>query len=372
LPTYIPKMEIIAQNRNEFQNITLRIPDGTKVVKAKAFHSCNWFNTVIIPEGVSEIKEEAFTNCTNLQKLVIPSTLLEIGISAFNGCFKLDDLELKNVRIVGPHAFAYCRNLTSVDMPHVEVVYYRAFYMCKKLESVTNVSNVRFVRKEAFAHAGNITFIKFGESLISIDDGAFKYSGVHCVSLENATQFKSLGPTVFQNCELLASVNFADQTTMKTLKNKTFRNCFILKQLDLPEGITTISSNAFENSSIREVTFPSTLKKIARRAFHNCSDLCIPILSVDVSVDPTSFTGCRPTSVFDLSNTKTQMDLDDKMCSICMEELEKTVCKFECGHLFHTKCAKEWYLKSDTCANCRQEVKRVEAIERPTKRRKII
>jgi len=66
------------------------------------------------------------------------------------------------------------------------------------------------------------------------------------------------------------------------------------------------------------------------------------------------------------------MDLDDKMCSICMEELENTVCKFECGHLFHTKCAKDWYLKSDTCANCRQEVKRVEAIERPAKRRKII
>jgi len=367
-------MEIVATNKNDFQNMTLRIPDGTKVVRAKAFNSCNWFNTVIIPEGVSKIEEEAFANCKNLENLVIPSTLLEIGISAFNGCFKLDKLELKNVQIVGPHAFACCRNLTSVDIPHVKVVYYRAFYMCKKLESVTNATNVCVVRKEAFAHAGNITFIKFGEPLISIDDGAFKYSGVHCVSLENATQFKSLGKTVFQNCVFLALVNFAEQNKMKTLQNKTFRNCFNMKQIYLPEGMTTISSNAFENSAIREVTFPSTLKKIARRAFHNCSDFCIPILSVDVAVDPTSFIGCRPTSVFDLSNTKTQMNLTGEKCSICIEEFENenTVCKFKCGHVFHTECAKEWYFKSDTCANCRQEVKKVEAIERPTKRRKII
>jgi len=365
-------MEIIAQNKNEVQNITLRIPHGTKVIKAKAFSACNWFNTIIIPEGVSKIEEEAFANCINLEKLTIPSTLLEIGISAFNGCLKLDNIQLENVHVIGPKAFAHCKSLTNVDIPNVELVYYRAFYMCKNLESVTNAINVRIVRKEAFAHAGNITFIKFGEPLISIDDGAFKYSGVHCVSLENATQFKSMGSTAFQNCQFLALVNFADQTKMKTLKNKTFRNCFNMKQIYLPEGITTISSNAFENSAIRDVTFPATLKKIARRAFHNCSDFCIPILTVDVAVDPTSFMGCRPTSVFDLSNTKTQMELDDKMCSICIETFENEVpiCTFKCGHIFHTDCAKEWYFKSDTCANCRQEVKKVEDVERPTKRRK--
>lgn len=365
-------MEIIAKDKNDCKNITLRIPDGTKTIKNGAFAQCNWFDSVFIPEGVEKIEESAFSFCTNLKKVHFPYSLLEIGISAFIGCSKLDNLQLKNVRIVGPNAFARCGHLTDVDMPNVEVIYYRAFYMCVSLESVTNATKVQYLRKEAFAHAGNITFVKFGEPLRSIDDGAFKYSGVHCVLLEDATQFKSMGPSVFQNCEFLALVNFAAQTKMKTLRNKTFRNCFNMKKIHVPEGVTTISSNVFQHSAIREVKFPSTLKKIARRAFSNCSDFRIPILSVDVSVDPTSFIGCRPTSVFDLSDTTKHLELDDKICSICIETFENKVpiCTFKCGHVFHTECAKEWYFKSDTCANCRQEVEKVEAIERPTKRRK--
>lgn len=367
-------MEITAQNKNDCHNITLRIPNGTKVIRANAFGQCNWFNSVIIPEGVENIEEEAFANCKNLENLVIPSTLLEIGKSAFEGCFKLNKLELKNVQFVGSKAFAHCKNLNSVDMPNVRVVYFRAFYMCKQLESVTNATNVRTVEKDAFAHTGDITFIQFGKQLVSIDNGAFKYSGIHFVALQDSTELESIGNSVFQNCELLIGVQFAPQTKVKIIKNKTFRNCSNLFKLNLPEGINTISANTFQNSSIREIKFPSTLKKIGRRAFDNCSNLCLPILSIYISVDHTSFIGCRPTSVFELSNTQTQMDITGEKCSICMEgfENENATCKFECGHVFHTECAKEWYFKADTCANCRQEVKQVEAVERPIKRRKII
>lgn len=364
-------MEIVAKNKNDFKNIALRIPNGTKRIKKEAFSHCNWFNVVVIPEGVQIIEESAFSDCKNLEQVYLPSTLLEIGICAFNGCFKLDNLQLKNVRIVGPSAFARCRKLTNVDMPNVEVIYYRAFYMCRNLESITNATNVQMVRKEAFAHVGEITLVEFGKALISVDDGAFKYSGVHCVLFTEATQLKSMGNSVFQNCLFLQCVKFAHQTQMHTLRTKTFRNCAHLIQINIPEGITTVASNAFENAAIREVTFPSSLKKIARRAFSNCSQLHRPILSVDVHVYPNAFSGCRPTSVFDLATT-THMKLDEQKCSICMEAVESEACKFDCGHVFHTTCAKEWYFESNTCANCRQEVKRVEDVQRPTKRRKII
>ena len=364
-------MEIIAKNKNEFQNLVLHIPNGTKTIENGAFSECNWFNIVVIPEGVEKIGESAFSFCKNLEKVHFPSTLLEIGISSFTGCLKLEKLLLKNVRVIGPNAFARCKNLTDVDMPRVEAIYYRAFYMCRKLQSITNATNVQYVRKEAFAHAGKISFIKFGEPLLSIDNGAFKYSQVHLVSLEEATQLKSMGNSIFQNCELLSGVKFAPQTQMKILCTKIFRNCSNLHRIELPEGITAISSNVFESSSIREVTCPSTLNKIARRAFYNCSEFCMPVLSVDVAVDPTAFLGCRPTSVFDLSNTITHMELDDKLCSICMEGFANNSCKFGCGHVFHTECAKEWYVKSSTCANCRQEVEQVQVVEKSVKRRKI-
>mgnify|MGYP000848377644 FL=1 len=367
-------MEIVAQNKNDFKNVVLRIPDGTTIVKSSAFAKCNWINTVYIPEGVVQIEELAFKCCENLEMIHFPSTLLEIGACAFLGCSKLNNLQLKHVHTIGPKAFGSCLNLENVDMPHVAVIQDFAFYMCKNLDTVTNTDNVQKIGNEAFAHTGENVFIEFHEPLVYIGTGAFKYSGIHCVILYKSVNLQTLGIAAFQNCENLMGVGFAPKTKMKILPQKMFRNCHNLTEFDIPKGIVYVSPAAFENSAIQKVTFPDSLKHVARRAFHNCSQLRTPILSVKVTVDPSAFLGCRPTSAFEMSSTTIQMDVSDKMCSICLNscEREDNICRFGCSHVFHTECAKGWYDKANTCANCRQEVKYVELVERPVKRRRIV
>ena len=362
------------KTKNDFKNVVLRIPDGTTIVKSGAFSKCNWIAEVYIPEGVVKIEEFAFKYCENLETVHFPSTLLEIETGAFIGCSKLNNLQLKNVHTIGRRAFGCCLNLENVAMPHVAVIQDFAFYMCKNLDTVTNTDNVQKIGNEAFAHTGENVLIEFHEPLVCIGTGAFKYSGICCVILSKCVNLQIVGAGAFEKCEHLLAVGFAPKTQIKLLPPKMFRNCHNLTGFNIPKGIVSISPAAFENSAIQNITFPDSLKHVARRAFHNCSRLRTPVLPREVMVDPSAFLGCRPISAFEMPSATVQLDVSDKMCSICLNSFgkEENICRFGCSHVFHTECAKQWYDMANTCAYCRQEVTKVEVVQRPVKRRKIV
>ena len=52
-----------------------------------------------------------------------------------------------------------------------------------------------------------------------------------------------------------------------------------------------------------------------------------------------------------------ELDID---CSICLNEIdiEDTVLKLECEHIYHNTCLKDWYLKSENknCPICREDI----------------
>lgn len=56
--------------------------------------------------------------------------------------------------------------------------------------------------------------------------------------------------------------------------------------------------------------------------------------------------------------TKDREDSDEEMCVICMDKFEKgqIVVKLECNHIYHDKCALEWFDESATCPVCRKSV----------------
>ena len=54
---------------------------------------------------------------------------------------------------------------------------------------------------------------------------------------------------------------------------KAFKDTKNLEKVVIPEGVTTIGKNAFENSSVKEVVIPSTVTVITEGAFKNCDAL---------------------------------------------------------------------------------------------------
>ena len=59
-------------------------------------------------------------------------------------------------------------------------------------------------------------------------------------------------------------------------------------------------------------------------------------------------------------NYKFMINELDIECSICLNEIdvEDTVLKLDCEHIFHKECLKDWYLKSENknCPICREEI----------------
>lgn len=54
-----------------------------------------------------------------------------------------------------------------------------------------------------------------------------------------------------------------------------------------------------------------------------------------------------------------QSNIDEcESCSICLDPFVKdeNCVKFQCNHIFHFKCGKDWLLKKNSCPICRTEV----------------
>lgn len=48
----------------------------------------------------------------------------------------------------------------------------------------------------------------------------------------------------------------------------------------------------------------------------------------------------------------------ENVCSICLEEIKYSKKRLQCGHKFHKSCIKTWLKKSNTCPNCRSEIRK--------------
>lgn len=80
-----------------------------------------------------------------------------------------------------------------------------------------------------------------------------------------------IGDGMFYNCANLASINIP--TGVVSIHLRAFSGCTALTSVTLPEGLSYIGENAFSNSGLESITFPSTLTTVGYEAFRDCKDL---------------------------------------------------------------------------------------------------
>lgn len=81
--------------------------------------------------------------------------------------------------------------------------------------------------------------------------------------------------------------------TVKVLLWGAFSGCVNLKHIDLPEDLTFVDRECFENSGLEEITLPNSLKKISRSCFYGCKNLSKVIFGSNVTkIDYSAFHGC--------------------------------------------------------------------------------
>ncbi len=77
------------------------------------------------------------------------------------------------------------------------------------------------------------------------------------------------------------------------IEYNTFYECNTLDEVVLPEGLENVGESAFYGSSIKEISFPSTLKIIDSSAFGECNNLTSIIIPKGVELYLSAFYGCN-------------------------------------------------------------------------------
>lgn len=263
----------------------ITIPGSVTSIGCSAFDSSG-LTSIVIPKSVKSIGDFAFSDCGNLTSISIGKGVTRIGNAVFRNCHSLESVSIsKKVTHIGDYAFRGCGKLYAITIPKsVTHIGKAAFCYCTYLNSINIPNNVTYIGDNAFSDCYNLRTATIGNGVISIGEGAF----YDCKSLESISIGRgvtSIGKKAFNGCQRLSGVHIND---VAAWCNITFRggsnplvfaynlyvNEELIEHLIIPEGVTAISSIAFENcDNLISVTIPKSMKSIGSFAFSICNNL---------------------------------------------------------------------------------------------------
>ena len=301
---------------------------------------------IVIPEGVTKIANDAFKKYYGLKRIVFPSTLKSIGESAFEKCSSLETITLsENIETLGDGVFKGCSGLKTADFSKslIKQLPYECFDECKKLSKVLLPHTTVKVLNRCFTGCKNLTDIQFNEGLKVVEDSFYDCSSLKTLYIpttvihledisyrrnittikttqEQFEKFKELLPA---RCEL-QKVSVVDGNIMDFSSYDDFEieGTEIVdyigddENVTVPFGITQINSQAFQDSSIQVISFPTTLKKICMSAFENCEELERVIFNEGLlTIEYEAFRNCK--KLKEISLPSSLVELEEYVFSDC-------------------------------------------------------
>ena len=118
-------------------------------------------------------------------------------------------------------------------------------------------ASLRTISQGAFAKCKNLTTVTLNE-------------GIEVLGTNELTTDNKLFYGVFEE-SALRSITLPK--TLRKIEYKAFENCQNLKNITLPEGIENIGEWCFYESALESIAFPSSLKTIEKGAFYQCRSL---------------------------------------------------------------------------------------------------
>ncbi|MBE6667251.1 MAG: leucine-rich repeat domain-containing protein [Ruminococcaceae bacterium] len=281
-------------------NIT--IPDSVKRIGVDAFRYCYRLTSVTIGNGVTSIDYDAFHDCYTLVEVIDKSELNITAGSIGNGCAGCYAKEIHKgeSKIVNKDGYLfYTYNGVNYLLGHVGKdtnlvlpdsyngenyeIYKYAFYYCDSLTSVTIDNGVTSIGDYAFDGCWHLINVTIGNSVTSIGKHAFYGNSLKNITIGNGVT--SIGEYAFRDCSSLTGVYITDIAKWCNISfesyanplyyaNNLYLNGELVTNLVIPEGVTSISENAFSGCrSFISVTISSSVKSIGRYAFHDCYTL---------------------------------------------------------------------------------------------------
>ena len=237
----------------------------------------------------------AFSNSLKTEA-IIPDTyngkpITEIGDSAF---YTYIDIKIayipKTVKKIGYSAFSSCYNLTECVIP----------------EGVEEIDRSAFT-DTAIEHLVIPSTVKTFGFLTPFSNMKSKTITMKCVPT-------TIPINMFGNCELLEKVNLPEGLTY--LSSGMFLNCNALKNIDLPNSVVEIRKRAFEDCWRLESINLKNTEKLGDEVFTDCASLKSVTVSKSLkSIGKNVFSGCNSITDIYYSGTKAQWESINKSAS---------------------------------------------------------
>lgn len=276
----------------DFASGVIDIPsekDGVPVtaIGGEAFKDCSKITQINIPESVTSIGDNAFESCTSLEKIVIAGTECTIGEAAFLYCSSLKDITLPSgLKTINDDTFYGCTSLVSIEIPEsVEVIGTEAFRICSSLAQVNIPASVKVIRKNAFLGCSAVTAynVASGNEVYTSVDGVLygPYQSPYDDEVASPVSDKTLVQYPAGNSDSTYTV----QQGTVVIGDCAFGGSKNISTVILPEGIKKIDAYAFNESSVSQISIPSTVTTIGKQAFGKCTSL----KSITVPASVTNF-----------------------------------------------------------------------------------
>lgn len=280
---------IITDYSGHYKNLTIpKTLNGytIKGVGKYAFEGAD-FNSITLPESCIEFKDYSFIYCEELEYMYAPnvtkigkSALLQcqslpfvsdstptateeqgvflpvlqaMGSFTFYECSAIDSVSLSSLTTLGEtgYDFAYCTNLKNVHLPSITSISDFTFAYCENLTGNFYINkNISSIGVGAFADTSIQSFsIEEGNNYL-YTDGFGVYNKDSFVAFANGN--------IDMDYEILDLVTIDEQnSSITTIAGYVMMNAQ-LNRLTIPETITTINRQAFDDSQITHLIYQPT------------------------------------------------------------------------------------------------------------------
>lgn len=205
--------------------------------------------------NLQNIPSYCFRYCYNVVDFVIPSSVTKIGSSAFYNS-KVSVGNLPNLTEIGTYAF-YNTTIGSVDLSKstaLKTVKESAFNRATIENLHLAPSTVSYAKKAFFDSKINNLYVT---NLVGLSTSTY-------ASIDNSSPFKTCNKAYYNGAEF---TEYLSPSGITTIPNYMLYGYKGLKTVVLAEGVITVGKGAFQETTVRSITLPSTLTTLGYLAF---------------------------------------------------------------------------------------------------------
>ena len=260
-----------------------------KVVNVKRYdkntYSWNIHNDII--------PDEAFNNKKTLSHFEFPERVTHIGYIAFSGTSLSGALVIPNdVTVIAAGAFQNTL-VSSISLPHkLTRLESGAFDECTSLTGTLLLpETLTYIGSGAFEDCNFTGELHLPNNLESIGENAFSYAGNFTGGLKIPDKIKVIPTRAFMHCGFTGELNLNNAIEFG---QSAFEYCSFSGDLIIPEGTIIIPKFFINNSRLRSIIFPKSLRTIADYAFW--SQITLMNVSIPdglITIGNSAFSNCQ-------------------------------------------------------------------------------